>query len=248
MKKSFKAFLGISALALTSAAAVSSRAVKNAALKLPESFTLTAHTGCEDTPDNSLDSIRAGIEAGANVVEFDLRFDSDGTPILSHDKPIGGEPTLESAFSLLAEYEGIKANIDCKTTENLKAVQDLAQKYNLIGRVFYTGIEEKDVEAAKATPLIPYFLNMKPEKSKVLNEKYLNELCNRVENAGAMGINLQYLCCSRRLVEFFRQRNLLVSVWTANTEQVMRYCLYLSPDNITTRKPSVMTEIIADKK
>ena len=40
---------------------------KNAKLNLPEGFTITAHTGCMNTAENSLDSIKTGIENGANI-------------------------------------------------------------------------------------------------------------------------------------------------------------------------------------
>ena len=54
-------------------------------LSLPDGFLITAHTGCLGTKLNSLDSLRAALESGANAVEFDIRFQSDGTPVLSHD-------------------------------------------------------------------------------------------------------------------------------------------------------------------
>ena len=41
--------------------------VKNAVQSLPDGFTLTAHTGCEKTPDNSLEAIQTGYNAGADI-------------------------------------------------------------------------------------------------------------------------------------------------------------------------------------
>ncbi len=214
---------------------------------LADGFTLTAHTGCEDTPDNSLDSIRVGAKAGADIVEIDLRFDSQGNPFLSHDELKGGEPTLESAFKAVAEYENLKINVDCKTVDNLSVVQELMLSTGLSGRVFYTGIGEKEVEAAKATSLIPYYLNTSLKKSRIKNEKYLKELADKVESLGAMGININFRQSGKELVEFFHKRGLLVSLWTANNENQMLRCLSLSPDNITTRRPTELGEIIKEK-
>ena len=45
---------------------------------LPKDFTVTAHTGCMKTEENSLESFKAGIENGANIVEFDLYFTKKG--------------------------------------------------------------------------------------------------------------------------------------------------------------------------
>ena len=48
---------------------------------------ITAHSGCEGTPDNSLESVRAGVDLGADFVEVDVRLDPEGTPRLTHDMP-----------------------------------------------------------------------------------------------------------------------------------------------------------------
>ena len=37
------------------------------------------HSGCEDTPDNSVASIEAGTALGADCSEIDVRADSGGT-------------------------------------------------------------------------------------------------------------------------------------------------------------------------
>lgn len=36
-------------------------------------------------PENSLEALQAGIDAGADILEFDIRLTKDGVPILSHD-------------------------------------------------------------------------------------------------------------------------------------------------------------------
>lgn len=39
-------------------------------------------------PENSLESLRAGVEAGADILEFDVRLTSDGVPVLIHDSSL----------------------------------------------------------------------------------------------------------------------------------------------------------------
>ena len=75
---------------------------------LSKGFTYTAHTGCIKTADNSLAAIEEGAKYGADIVEFDLNFLSDGTPVLSHDKPKGKEVTLDEAFKKISEYKNLK--------------------------------------------------------------------------------------------------------------------------------------------
>ncbi len=48
---------------------------------------LVAHRGyMEKYPENSLSAIRAALEAGACMVEFDLQMDAEGQLILLHDE------------------------------------------------------------------------------------------------------------------------------------------------------------------
>ena len=212
--------------------------------ELPEGFTVTAHTGCEGEKDNSLESITAGVKAGADIVEIDLHFLPDGTPVLSHDTPKEARPTLESAFELLSTLN-VKMNVDVKTTANLPSVVSLAKKYGVTEKIFFTGIEEKDVAAVKRdAPEIPYFLNVNVNKGKRYNKEYIAFLIEKVKDNGAIGINTKFKNSSRILVKEFKENGLLVSLWTANTEKDMKKSLLLSPDNITTRHPSVLRSII----
>ncbi|CQR51646.1 glycerophosphodiester phosphodiesterase [Paenibacillus riograndensis] len=46
---------------------------------------ITAHTGCMETLDNTLDAVRMGIELGADIVEDDVRVTKDGIAVMAHD-------------------------------------------------------------------------------------------------------------------------------------------------------------------
>ncbi len=248
MNKAAKIILGVSAAALAGTALVTGFLCLSAATGtaiLPEGFTVTAHTGCEGTEDNSLEAIEKGAQAGADTVEFDLRFDSDGQGILSHDE--GGENpvTLDQAFRLISEKEKITVNVDCKTTDNLAEVYRLGEEYGITDRLFYTGIEEKDTEAAVTqTPQIPYFLNFKVDKSKKNDGEYISSLISLVKEKGALGLNINHGQCSKKMVEMLRAEGLQVSLWTANDVLTMLKCISYAPDNITTRHPSILIKLI----
>ncbi len=211
-------------------------------------FCYTAHTGCSGTKANSLESIDTGIKNGAGIIEFDLNFDKAGNPVLSHDEPVGGEVTLEEAFKKLSEYPEIKANVDVKTTTNLKAVQELAEKYGVLDQIFYTGVNEDFVEAAKIqSPKISYYLNMgdiiSPKKH---TREYILTLTQKVKDCGAVGINFKYVNASKLLVDVFHEEGLLVSIWTVNSKKDLYRILSYSPDNITTKKPERLQKILAE--
>lgn len=216
-------------------------------LSLPESFKYTAHTGCSGTEDNSIESIEAGIKYGAGIVEFDLNFDKDGNPVLSHDKPKENEVTLEEAFKKLCEHPEIHANVDVKITSNLKAVQELSEQYGVLDQIFYTGIEENDVEAAKKdSPKVPYFLNMGDILSpKKHTREYILTLTEKVKECGAVGINFNYKSASKLLVDVFHEEGLQVSIWTVNSEIDLYRILSYAPDNITTKNPELLQRILS---
>ena len=208
-------------------------------LDVSSNVTVTAHTGCEDTSDNSLESIETGFKCGADIVEFDVNFMPNGTPVLSHDEPDDTSVKLQDAFSLVATFDKLKVNLDLKSTENIKQVYDLAVKYGISDRVFYTGVEQKDVEAVKSqTPAAEYYLNIDVEKRNRKKDDYINELIDRVIYEGAVGINMHYSSCSERLVELFHQHGLLVSVWTVNSKKDIIKMADMGVDNITTRNPA----------
>lgn len=222
---------------------------KSGDLKLPKDFTITAHTGCMDTKENSLESIKKGVENGATIVEFDLYFNDKGEPVLSHDEPVGGEVTLDEAFEYISHHDNIRVNVDIKTCDALEKVYPTAQKYGIENRIFYTGVKDEFVEPVKTdSPQVKYFLNVDVKKSKADDKEYLMSLVEKVKNAGAIGINFNYKNATKELVEVFHENELLVSIWTVDSEYNMYKILSFEPDNITTRNPDKLSEIVKKYK
>lgn len=219
---------------------------KNQPLSLPKNFTYTAHTGCCGTDDNSLEAIKVGVENGADIVEFDLYFNDENVAVLSHDKPKGNEVTLDEAFKLIATYNDVKVNVDVKLCDdNLHVVYDLAEKHDITDRIFFTGINLEDVETVrKECPTVPYYLNYEVLKENKQTTEYLNDLVKIVKDNGAIGINFNKDSATKELVDTFHNNGLLVSIWTVNEEKDMHKILYFAPDNITTRNPDVLKELL----
>lgn len=220
---------------------------KKADISLPKDFTITSHTGCMNTEENSLESIKKGVENGATIVEFDLYFNDKGEPVLSHDEPVGGEVTLDEAFEYVSQLENIRVNVDVKTCDALEKVYPTAKKYGIEERIFYTGVKNEFVEPVREnSPQVKYFLNVDVNKSKADEKEYLMSLVEKVKNAGAIGINFNYKNATKELVEVFHENGLLVSIWTVDSEFNMYKILSFEPDNITTRNPDKLSAIIKD--
>lgn len=257
MKKS-KRVAAIVAVVICTAAAVSAvllysyiktnNSYKNAPLALPENFTVTGHTGCMGEKDNSIEAMEAAVKAGAQIVEFDLNFDENKNPVLSHDAPKGNEVTLEQAFEFLQSNSSVLANVDAKSTENLKEVNALAEKYMVKKQIFFTGIEEEDVEAVKVgCPGVPYYLNVDVNKRKASDTAYLEEIALKIIACGAVGINMHKRAVTKELCDFFHSRGMLVSVYTVDGYNEIYRVLAAAPDNITSRNPDRVLSIIAEK-
>ena len=205
-------------------------------------ITVTAHSGCMELADNSIEAMAAGVEAGAQIVEFDLNYTADGSPMLSHDSPREGETyvTLAQAFAFLHEHPEIRANVDVKDTAYLEKVPELAAQAGVMEQIFFTGIEEKDVAAVREKcPGLPYYLN-----AGVSEDEDLNALAEKVAVLGAVGLNTNWSNATPELIRVFHKNGMPVSVWTVNEpKDVYRVALY-GADNITTRRPDLVCRLI----
>jgi glycerophosphoryl diester phosphodiesterase len=99
-------------------------------IEMRDILNITAHSGCDGTEQDSLDSIRAGIGNGADAVEVDIRRNSAGELILSHDRDESGayrgRVTLAEAFDLVIRNGRIGINCDVKERKTIPAILDLA--------------------------------------------------------------------------------------------------------------------------
>ena len=205
-------------------------------------ISVTAHSGCMELADNSLEAMTAGIAAGAEIVEFDLNYTADGTPVLSHDTPKNGAVcvTLAEAFAFLAQQDGVRANVDVKSTEHLEKVPALAAEAGVTEQFFFTGVDDKWVPAVrKKCPGIPYYLNTSVRKSDDVKA-----LAKKTAALGAVGLNIHWKDASPQLIAAFHKKGLPVSVWTVNRENDAIKMVRYGVDNITTRRPDLVCRLL----
>jgi glycerophosphoryl diester phosphodiesterase len=71
-----------------------------------------AHRGASwNLPENTLPAFERAVEIGADYVELDLHAAADGSLVVCHDPPRGGEPTLEEVVDLLRGRIGIMCEL-----------------------------------------------------------------------------------------------------------------------------------------
>ncbi len=206
---------------------------------LPEGFTVTWHAGALHTQNNTLPSLKTALDYGADIAELDVSFLPDGTPVIIHDSaPTDTSlPRLEDAFRLVAQYEKTCLNLDLKSTVNVKAVDELAEKYGLTDRAFYTGVGESWIPAVKSASKLPYYLNIYPSLPDMYDRERAAAIAKKAADLGCIGLNMHFSHATHVLLEAARKQNMLISLWTPSKTAEIKLVLALSPDNLTTTRP-----------
>lgn len=215
-------------------------------LKFVDGFTITAHTGAFDTPDNTLTSVQAAIDNNVDVFEIDIRQRPDGTIVMGHDIITTNSDGVEvkSAFDMLYGT-GIKINLDIKETKVLPALYTLIKECKMEGQVFMTGLDQAQTKLAKEEcPGIDYYLNCQPSRFKIFSDDYQTKILKILDETGAIGINCNYAYASGTLSEVLHKNGYKLSVWTVDTDRAIKRSLIIKPDNITTHHPDLIQQAI----
>lgn len=239
----------ISAVISTARKRLEAQAVKSA-YELPEFFTVTAHSGCNGTKDNTIESINEAINSGADIIEMDILDDENGTVLMTHDYESGKEyPRFEDALRFVKEHsDTVKINVDLKRSHVSFAADEIIRSLGMADRCFFTGVYEQDAQAIAATVSIPYYINVTPSVTDIFNEQYWISVSSKINMLGGVGINCNFRLISKKGVEICKKNSLLVSVFTPDSNIELDYALTLSPDNITTRNPQYIISRRSIKK
>lgn len=198
---------------------------------------ITAHSGCEGTPDNSLEHIHAAIASGAEMIEVDLRMAEDGTLYLSHDVPkdINQRPTLKQLFELIAKTEYMEINLDAKTEGLIASAMALAGAYGLTGRIIFTGSVARD-RALAVSLGTDVWHNLEWGET-------VQDGLDWILKDGSPLLNVHYLMVTRSRNDLLRANGRGFSAWTVNDEMNLRRCLNMGVCNITTRNPVLAVQL-----
>lgn len=192
---------------------------------------ITAHSGCEKTPDNSREHILAAIASGAEMIEVDVRQASDGTLYLSHDVPedISVRPLLRELFELAAPEQNLEMNLDVKTEGLIEPVMALAEEYGLKSRIVFTGACNEGRALANS-------LGAEMWRS-VWDKALLEEGISDNAKDGSPFLNVYFPMITEEAEEKLRAIGSSFSAWTVNDEENLRRLLRMGIANITTRTP-----------
>ena len=196
---------------------------------------ITAHAGAMHTKDNTLDSMKTGLESGADIVELDVCRAPDGEYVVTHDMPVrykpGKVPYFEPFLKLLSEYPDKKLNIDLKMPMDVTGIEELCKKCGVTDQVFFTGVGDSILPCVRqASGVIPYYYNTGDTGD-------VPALIKRILDAGAIGLNCEKGAVNKEITAELQKAGLLVSIWTVGYHTDPEPYILYGPDNLTTLDP-----------
>lgn len=211
---------------------------------------ITAHSGSEGTPDNSLEFVRCALRIPCDALEVDIHLDPvSGVLAIGHDGLDEGSPRLSEVFSLLAEHPAMQINCDLKEHGLEEPVYHLAARHAVTDRLQYSGCVDwkliaksrlmaRDVTVLlNAEEVIPDFYEM-AERDLRDAEACFPELAAVCREWKIPALNVHYRTAGKKIRELFRESGVGLSVWTVNREEDMEPFLRENIYGLTTRKPS----------
>ena len=224
---------------------------------------VTAHTGCDGSPANSIESVLTGAGLGADVNEVDVRVSADGVLVLHHDeflktraeeitpikylmysdirrmeakREIGRLTRLDDVFDAVKNRD-IALNLDLKDDECVIPAAALVRAHKLGERVVFSGCGyDRACSLKRAYPDFHVLLNADEDMlggGESPVERY-RILCGLAQSAGCRGLNIPHRYCEGELVEYAASAGLPVDVWTVNPEDDFERFIGMGVASITT--------------
>jgi glycerophosphoryl diester phosphodiesterase len=208
-------------------------------------------------PENTLAGMRAGMNAGADGVEFDVQRTSDGHLVVFHDDDlkricgVGGPqfsgeliPTLDELIETLpaSAFLNIEAKRFRFRSDGLEAgIVQAIRRHNLLGRCIVSSFNPILLwRMGRMDRSIPLGLLYAPDEPPGLNRGWPR-----------YGLRLAALHpyheqVTAKLLQQTRGRGQQINTWTVNEPAEMRRLLGLGVDGIITDRPDLLSALLIE--
>lgn len=202
---------------------------------------LTAHSGSDGTPENSMEFLREMIQGGITSVEVDVQISPTGCLYLNHDETKQWQNcvTLEEAFAILAFAKECSINCDLKKEGLEKQVFKLADEYGLSDRVILSGtVHLANLPEKRLVKQVFYNVeNWIPTIYEMnLDVNQLHELLDYCKEQRIETVNIHHEYATETFIEYTKQSGINVSVWTVNEKEKIDRFKKAGIYNVTTRQ------------
>jgi glycerophosphoryl diester phosphodiesterase len=184
-----------------------------------------AHRGaCWELPENTLRAFERAIAVGADYVELDVHAAHDGSLVVCHDSPRGGELRLEAALDLLRGRIGVMCEL--KTPWRYR-------RHDVVGRTV-----ELLSEDAVVVSFDPRALRTVRGRRVLQHVGYGVSIRSAATYAWGVGFHDRRV--SRRGLTKAQTLGLVTTVYTVNEAARMRELAELGVDGIFSDRPDLL--------
>ena len=208
---------------------------------------ITAHSGADNTPDNSIEFVNYALNTTADTLEIDVRK-LQGVLVISHDESSDNLPTLQDVFSLVAKHPTMKVNCDLKESNLELDVCRLAASNNLDKRIILTGTVNADLFPLTEFPNVQVYLNIELYVPNLyLNYREIpdfeltaaDEIMKVCHRSKIDTVNINQVIVTRRFIEILKKGGIGISAWTVDHPLEMDWFFAKGVTNLTTRNLTV---------
>ena len=207
---------------------------------------ITAHSGADGLPDNSLAYLRHALASAADAFEIDVRRDGGGELRLGHDAADGALPSLAEVFALLAASpRPLRVNCDLKEPGLEEDVCALARAHGLAGRGILTGSADPALYAASPALSETAELWLNAEEAveglyaraadPAFRTRAAEALIAVCRSCGVTTVNMNYRLAAEDFTAPLEEAGLALSLWTVNGPEELRRFLARGVRSLTTR-------------
>lgn len=211
---------------------------------------ITAHSGCDGTPDNTLVFVRHALSLNVDAFEVDVHRRDDGVLVINHDTDETGRyigcPTLSEVFDLLRQKPAMGINCDLKDERLEEAVIALHAEEAPANALFLSGtvssifLKDKPQLLSGVTVLfnaeeiVPNFYEemQKEQTGPAWCAEQAAQVCH---DCNVKVVNVHYKVCDSRFLNTLQGHGVNISVWTPDSIEVAQTFAARNVFNITTR-------------
>lgn len=179
------------------ARAIEARVLESA--PIDSSVAVSALPGCMNTEKNSYLSARTAANSRADIIELNIAFQADGTPVLaeSFKEAEKAGVTLKQVFEYTAENKSLVFHLKLCELSDIPALCELIAEYSLQQRCFFVGVNTNNLKfiERQSGGEIMIFVDIEPPKNKNKEAEYYNNFNMAAQSGSLAG----YRCKAEKL-------------------------------------------------
>jgi glycerophosphoryl diester phosphodiesterase len=220
---------------------------------------LIGHRGAAaHAPENTLESLRRGVELGCDVLEFDVVGGANGLVVAhDHERPPANAPPLADVLDFFAEEAPhVGLHVDVKVLRREAEIAEALRRRDLVGRAYVTSPAPAIVRAfARAAPDLDRGLGYPADRYGVTRRRGSAPVVAAalvaarragprlvpilVRRAQARIASLHYAIVTPQMVARLHRAGVPVVAWTVNDAATAAELARAGVDGIVTDDPTI---------